>query len=440
MIGRIFCFMTIGLVLGLVLGLGSAPLLAVDLPQILSDEYFFEQSGLLEEQITQIESDSGPFSDRLFEPLMSLARLQIDFGDFETATDTLHRAQNILHRDEGVYTPRQLGVIDLLTNMALSDGDYRDADRQQRFSFFLTQRFLEEDDPAKIAAYQEMAEWFMFTGQPRRARRLLKEGIAMAERLQINPLPLAITLNQARRVEGLCCSSRRLEGTLQGVTKSESDTLAATYLELGDSLILSRKGKQAAEYFAKAAELSPMGVSAEPVPIMVKRTFPQRRANEPQRYRLERDVFDRPTLDRMSPQEMMEDTSVEPQWFMIDVNRAHKGFTLPDIGSNPAEDRTSQGLIGHPVIFSEEQLENLVPLSVLLRQPRLRIEISFTVMSDGDLEDVTIVSSNAPNKLDRLLIDSLRRVHYRPALENGIPVTRENVRLTQTFERIFSGV
>lgn len=405
----------------------------------LTDEAYFAQIDQFESEIDQLERSEGPFSDLLFEPLVALAELHISEGDFESATDALHRAQNISHRNDGVYTPRQLSLVSMLTNMALADGDYDQANQQEKFRFHVTRHHLDETDPELLIAYGSMAEWYMNTGQTRNARRVLKEGQAIAERLDRNPLPLAILMNKARRLEGLSTNPKALIAALGSVERSDRDTLVSAYFETADSLLLNRKEELAASYFSKANEVSVLAGSAEPRPITMRRALKNLRADT-ERYRFERDPFNQARLDRMTREEILEDVSVEPQWFLMNADRSQQGFDMPEGSERTNPSSETERLIGDPILFSEEQLFNILPSGVQRRMHDIRIEASFTVKTNGDLSNIQITESNGPNKLDRLIMDALRRVYYRPALENGVPVERDNVRLIQTFDSKFSGV
>jgi len=400
---------------------------------VLGNTDYFEQVANLEARLETISVRDGPCAEGLFEPLIELARLHISELDYEIATDTLHRAQNIVHRNEGVYSPKQLEVIELLTRIALAGSDYKQANRQQKFTFFVTQHHLKGDDPEILFAYSEMAQWYMNTGQTRRARRLLKEAIELADQLEQNPLPLAILMSRARRLEGLCCSTKALVSVVNRVETSDPDTLAETYLELADTLIMARKGKQAAEYFAKAFDVSPMSTSVDPRPLTARKVIESSRRMHTQAYRLERDIFYRNRLQPMTRTEQLEDEAIEPQWFIMDGDRTHRGLVSPDITETPNRDNRTQIMVGHPIMFSEEQLLNLHSLRMRNRERDLKIIVSFTVLESGDLEDIEIVDSTAPNKLNRLLVRALRKVYYRPALLDGVPIATENVRLIQTF-------
>lgn len=405
----------------------------------LTDEEYFAQIDRLESELETLERAEGPFSDLLFKPLVALAELHISEGDYESAIDSLQRAQNISHRNDGVYTPRQLPLITMLTNMALADGNFDDANRQEKFRFHVSHHHLDETDPEYLFAYADMAEWYMNTGQTRQARRLIKEAQAIADRLDRNPLPLAILMNKARRLEGLNTNPKALIATLNNTEKSDRDTLVSAYQVAADSLLLSRKEELAADYFSKAAEVSALAGNAEPQPITMRRALQHLRADT-ERYRFETDPFNQARLDRMTREEMLEDVTVEPQFFLMNADQSQQGFDMPE-GSertNPAKD--TERLVGDPLMFSEEQLFNILPASVTRRLGEIRIEASFTVKTNGDLANIEIKESSAPNKLNRLIMDALRRVYYRPALENGIPVERDNVRLIQTFDSTFSGV
>ena len=405
---------------------------------VTGDEYL-ARVDRLESRVTALEGAEGPFTDALFEPLVSLAELHIAEGDFDSATDTLHRAQNISHRNHGVHTPRQLELVSMLTNMALANGSYDDANRQQKFRFFVTRHHLDDSNPEVLSAYAEMGEWFMNTGQTRRARRLLNEGITLAEHLEQTPLPLAILINKTRRMEGLNTHPESLLATLEPIERNDRDTVVSARLEIADSLILSRKHEQAAAYYGRVAEMSALAGNSGPQPITMKRNLARLRADT-DRFRLERNFFGQTRLDRMTREEMLEDHNVKPQWFLMNANQTRQGFNIPDSHQRGNLERKTEQLIGDPLLFSEEQLGNLLSHRIKKRLHELRIEVSFTVLANGDLDDIEIIESTAPIKLDRLIMDSLRRVYYRPALENGIPVEQHDFRLIQTFTTSNPGV
>ena len=415
------------------IALFSALYLLIAQASALNDQAYFEKVSILESTVDTIAVDEGPFSESLFEPLMTLARLYISELDYEKATDVLHRAQNITHRNEGVYSPKQLEAIELLTQMALADSEFKRANQHQKFMFFVTQHHLDADDPEILFAYAEMAAWYMSTGQTRRARRLLKEAIEVADQLEQDPLPIAIQMNRARLLEGLCCNTKALVAALDRTHGNDPDTLAEAYLELGDTFTLARKPERAAEYFARAFEVSPMGTSVDPRMLTIRRVMEGSKRMHTQAYRVERDMFHRNKLTLMTPTEQLEDLSIEPQWFILDGNQSHRGFVSPDVNATSDRNKETQVMVGHPIMFSEDQLHNMNSFRFNTRTQDLKIILSFTVLASGDLNDIEIMESSAPTKLNRLVVAALRKSYYRPALLDGVPTRTQNVTLIQTF-------
>lgn len=392
---------------------------------------YLDRVTLLEAELEQQSMEAGPFGAQLFEPLMELARLHLSQGDHERATESLRQAQNIVHRQEGVYTPRQQEIIQLLISMAMSDGDFETANQQQKFNFFVTTHHLDDADPNLLSAYSEMADWYMQTGQTQRARRLLQEAFTLAEELGADPLPIAIQLNKARRLEGLCCNPRQLIATIEQQDRTDPDSLAQAYMEIADTLIMGRKEEEAAAYFARAESISPLSTSVAPRMIGMRRSVDNLRVVRVKAYKPTQTLLERSRLERMTPEEQLADLTLEPQWFIVDAGDEHLGFTMPD-----TRDRTqaeTERLVGHPIMFSESQLDNLLSNRLASKKEELTILVSFTVGANGNLDDIEVIESTAPAKLERLLVNALKKIYFRPALEDGVPVTTKDVRLLQTF-------
>ena len=409
------------------------------------EEEYLAEAEALEEHIEQVAEQSGPFSGDLFEPLMSLGRIRLSAGNHEEATDALRRAQNISHRNQGVYNLRQLEILRLLTNMSLLDEDHEAADRQQVFTFFITRRYFGEGDPALLPAYMEIADWYTYTGQTRKARKLLAEARELAARHNRNPLPLAIRFNRARRLESLCCNPEALIETLGAGDTTDPDTLAKAHLEIADTLILGRKADQARHWFLKAHETMPLLASSEPMPITIRKNLDDPGFFSVDAYRLQRNLFfGRQRLEKMTQREYLEDENREPHWFIMDGDLAHIGFIRRDNHGVSGGVQRTQSMTGHPILFSKKQLDNLRPFKSAGKsagkKADLRITASFTVTETGDLENIEVVESNAHPRLNRLLVRTLKKVYYRPALEAGVPVRREQVNLIQTFVRDYKGV
>ena len=146
------------------------------------------------------------------------------------------------------------------------------------------------------------------------------------------------------------------------------------------------------------------------------------------------------THEDINIEEMLADESVEPQWFLVNADGRHMGFEIPDTHKRTDREAAVEALVGKPLMFSSSQLDNLLPGRTASRLQDVSITLSFTVEADGDLADIEVIESNAPVRLERLVVDALRRVYYRPALVDGVPLAREGVRLVQTFNPAEGGV
>ena len=402
-----------------------------NLERISTDKASLSAIAELEAEIDALTRTHGPFADTLFEPLLRLAELQLEFGDIADAADTLSRAQNITHRNDGVYSLRQLPIIETMSDLALSQGEHEDANRLARFKWFVSTHALAEDDPARLAAYVELAEWYMYSGQTRRARKLLTEASELADETQQDQLPLTLLANLSRRLEGLCCSVRRLNPGLESLADSSPEVQHAFYLEMADTLTLGGKAREAAAYFREAHAITPLP-SSEPLPLTIYRRLDNSRPGE-NMYRIRPDPFQQRRVEQMTQREQVEFQFQTPQWFLMEAEGRHLGFSRRDVSETMEAGKRTQTLVGQPLAFSEDQLDYLLPGRLERDKAELRIELSFTVEASGDLDDIEIVASNAPVKLNRLMTRALRKVNFRPALLDGTPVARENVTMVQTF-------
>lgn len=421
----------------LALGLVPCPDGRATSPGEPGEKAWLEQVNSLEAKVEAVGIEHGPFTPLLHAPVMTLARMRMTDGDHEAARDLLRRAQNIAHRNEGVYTPRQLEAVRLLTDIAIAEGNFDAADQQQKFAFFTQRHYFGTEAPESLGAYLDLTDWYLESGQPARARRLLSNAYAIATGAE-QQLQFAILNEKAQRLQGLCCSTREIQRAVDKHVKEATspDSLAELYLTYADSLVMARKSEQAATYYSKAAETNPLHANLPTQPISAKGVVVPARQLHVETYRLDENPFPwERRLERLSPLEQLEAGQQPPRWFIFDGEGEHQGFTLPDLHATSVAQQRARVLVGDPLKFEQRQLNFILPRSLHKETARagLSVELAFTVTAFGELSDIDIVESNAPNKVDRLVLAALKRVHFRPAIENGRPVAREDVRLLQTF-------
>ena len=129
---------------------------------------------LYENLIEKLQQDDGTFSYLLIDPLLGLARSYFETHAFESTIQTLARAQHLIHRYQGVYSPYQNEGIDLLikTHLEMDNPDL--ANKQQTFRLFISEHNVGKDSMELLPALEQINRWYIETGQFNRARKSLQ--------------------------------------------------------------------------------------------------------------------------------------------------------------------------------------------------------------------------------------------------------------------------
>ena len=102
------------------------------------------------EQITQKESRNGPNSERLIDPLTSLARLYQEEGDRRLAVTAMERLRQIVRANYGLYSLEQAPLIRQLMRNAEAIGDIGAAWKLEQELLTLARRNSEDMRSASI--------------------------------------------------------------------------------------------------------------------------------------------------------------------------------------------------------------------------------------------------------------------------------------------------
>lgn len=391
--------------------------------------------------LDEVSSEKGEFSIDLLEPLMGLSRGYIATGSPILAEETLRRAQHIAHRNEGVYSLKQFEAIELMTRIALDSNDPLKADKQQQFLFFLgTHNF---DGPEVLPVYIRYSQWFMETGQYRRARKILEEAIDLVletstehDLRQLEPLQM---LAKTRRLQGSCCGEKSLEKVLEIISKNDSiagDLRSDAYSELADAYTLRGKTEEAARFYLLAWQAVNDGTDQAPKMIAMSGKLNAARRPAKKSYRVERDIFaGHHQLRRMSIDEQLAAEYQAPQLFLVPLDDSSYNIKIKDAMQSINTEEKTEKMIGSPFQFVLHQIQNILPRSLKHEASLANISIGleFTVTDKGTIRDVEFTRSNAPVKLNRLMEEVIKKARFRPALVDGQPVTTQNVTITQSF-------
>ncbi len=394
-----------------------------------------------EDKINAIVEADGPFSARLFEPLMSFAAEQQQLGYFDEAEETLEWAQNVLHRNEGVHTPRQFPVLDQLAELRLEDKDPVKADRLHKFKFFLATRHFEDLD--RVPAYFELTDWYLRTGQYIRSRRLMEDAIELIQQTgsdtDLRLIEAHRNISRARRLAGMCCSEKPLLEALAILDlqpDTNTDLRRAITRDLADSLVIHNKPQQALVHYQQAVAMGLTNDEPRLLSMSGKLKVAERQRRD--YYAVKKDSPFNVRFEKMTDEEALSADNQEPQTFVVPDGLSNRfGVAIRDSHTRVTNDEFSKEVIGKPFQFYLEQLRLLVPIKLESSEEMsaLEVRLSFSVLPTGRTDNVKIEQSNAPRRLNRMLRDTVKRARYRPALVEGVPVATHNVEVVQVFRR-----
>ncbi|HKI75038.1 MAG TPA: hypothetical protein VJ998_10355 [Pseudomonadales bacterium] len=406
--------------------------------------------------ISTLAAQHGEYSPKLFEPLLGLGRSLIGLKRYRAATDALRRAQSIIHRNEGVDSIEQLGIIDLLTDIHLARHKPWDADRDQQFSLFVSEHNFGHQSPSLLPALYKLSQWYVDTGQFIDARNTLMRaaGIVTNNFGETDPQLISILTQQARiaRLRRVCCSYKYLEKAQDIARKNpnmSSDERASIYLQLGDAYLMAYKSDAANKAYARAWKL--MGSAgtnqelAKPKLISATRELHKmqhfNRTIEtpaaPSPFLAESHALDwsmdTPGFQKLSDQ----DALLPPQQVFIPPSETVTNYHLEHrIARSGDPIATARRVIGSPIQFLYDQLLKVLPIK-LQQDPaleKLAIHLDFTVSEDGAVSDVVILQPALPYRVTSLMRDVLHEARFRPRMVDGRPVVTKHVKLIETFD------
>ncbi len=389
-----------------------------------------------EEAETAIGVSGTGFEPALAPILMGKGRSLRRLGRPIDAVDAFEQALHVLRRSEGVYTLSQLEVIDELTDMALEDRDPLSADTQQRLAHYISARQFGDDEPESLPSHLRLTEWYINSGQYARALRHIT---SVLDKVQIGPtdprrIQGHVLAAKARRLQGICCSEKALKDVLTIVEANPdlpADTRNSAYLALGDALTISRKPEDAAYYYGLTGE----EMTSPPQLVAMMRVLDRSRQSRLTMYKASESPARSNVLTRMTRDESLSANHQPPQLFFVPLGSHQYNLRIMDTIDQVSRSDSIYQVVGRPFQFYTEQLRTLLPVkqSTANEISKMKVTLSFTVEADGSLEDAVVIDSNAPLKVNRLMLNVIDNARYRPALQGGVPVRTENVTVTQTF-------
>ncbi|MEX2327555.1 MAG: tetratricopeptide repeat protein [Pseudomonadales bacterium] len=357
---------------------------------------------LIGQAIEWIETTQGPYDELLIDLLTLQGVIASDQDEFEVAEDNLRRAQHIAHRLGGVYTRRQLKIVDLLTGLSLSRNFTLEADRQQRFSLKINEQVYGHNSEELVPILEKLGSYFADRGNTIPLRIVSASQIpqvdpgASTEQYRIGLFRESIELyERAIKIieDNYGANDLRLVPALKG--------LADTRLKQRTS---RRYAEQAMERMLEIVASNPATDIADHARALVDLA----------------DIYT-VTSDRRAHATYLE------AWNLLDAH--------------PELDDVKNELFGMPRRLYPEK-------NYVIRLDRLPshvdgdttvplyADVEFSVIDDGRVSDVRVIDGNVPNEEKNYIRKRLGYSRYRPRIVDGEFVETQGLMLHQAFEYV----
>lgn len=342
----------------------------------------------LDPALESIEEKVNPFSNILLNVIMARGLTQAELEDFEEAEESFRRAQHITHRTGGVYTPKQLEIINYITGLNLRRGRMRDADREQQFNLRISERSYGKDSEQLLPILQRLGAYFASRGQTiplagLQGFRIYRDSLF---RQSINLYQRAIKIIE----DNYGADNLRLVEPLRGLARTR---------------LLQITNRSASE---AALERALSIVDGNPGTDL------------PDRVRAMISLGDIYTItgDRRAQGIYLE------AWQMMQEDSAYRQLSAEIFGSPTRL---------HPDVPAVLYLSRR-PDAALEEDVELYIDVAYSVRANGRVNNIHLLEKNVPNAQVRILRSRLADTRFRPRIIEGELVATDNLMIHQIFE------
>ena len=153
--------------------------------QIVADE--------VSNQINEIREVNGNFAARLADPYILLGDAQVGLGDVEDAVESFTAALNVTRMNEGLHSTDQLTSLYRIAGALTALGDFQNANDAQERAYAIMRNQLGARNPQLLPSMLKLIDWYESNRRFSAAKILYIEAIQLANR--------AIPLDDVRQVE-----------------------------------------------------------------------------------------------------------------------------------------------------------------------------------------------------------------------------------------------
>ncbi|MFT7242678.1 MAG: hypothetical protein ACI82A_000018 [Candidatus Azotimanducaceae bacterium] len=329
---------------------------------------------------------SDPFHPDLLNILMVKSYTHNADDMHLNAEDDLRRAQHIAHRMEGVYSKRQIPIIESIAGIKLARGEFRNADQEQRFNLKVSEQAYGIASEELIPTLERLGAYFadrggsipLNTTQDDRLYRdrLFRESTKMLER-SITIIEGEYGPNDLRLLSPLKGLSRTKY--LQGYGRINAERPMERALEIvknnpaTDTIDQARAIVDLADLYTVTSDVRASALYLEAWQLL---------AEEEAHLELRYELFGRP--HRLRPE-----APITPVLFR------------------------------HPVEV-EEGIE-------------LYVDIQYDIREDGKVRNARVLDGNVPNADRKMMRDFVTTMRFRPRIMDGALQITEDMSLHQTY-------
>ena len=112
-----------------------------------------------EQALEELEFRGGAWSAQIAEELTTLGSLLHQQGDYEESIEIFDRAVHVNRVNHGLYSPEQIPLVEKMVESHVALGQWKEADEQQQYAFYVQNKAYGARDPRMIAVFQNLARW-----------------------------------------------------------------------------------------------------------------------------------------------------------------------------------------------------------------------------------------------------------------------------------------
>jgi tetratricopeptide (TPR) repeat protein len=337
------------------------------------------------------EGTIGSADRQLVRPLHGLGATYYAVRQFEDASTVLRRAVDLSRNVDGLFNLAQLDMLEPLIDSYVQLAQLSDAEKEHQYAFRIAESAYGRNDMRMLPPLDRYARWFEFVGRYTTARVLHARALSIAERNgrgTIASVPALRGIARSYRLEYLHGGEEQLEPGGDPFSASGGPLPA----DRADSLRLNPDGERALRLALQAID------KTEPV-----------------------------------DHQQRGETLVElGDWYL-------SGGVTSKAMENYREAWKSLSTAGSTAMLEAPRLLAFRPPAASTTRSRLdpatadasSITVRFTVTAEGRTSDIVKVAGDAPEHLEKAMLNAVRKARYAPRMANGEAVATPDIILEE---------